>query len=409
VTLSITPSDPDAAIADAIRVTFDADDWDLPQTITVSGVSDNVAAGPRQSTITLRVDAGSDAAFVGLSDQVVNVTTLDSTTGGGDGLEITSFVINNPHAELGLVNVTFIVTNTGAASSTATEVTFGHTTINAASAPSAAIPSLLPGQVFELTMDVALDRAALFASASAQDSFTAEPNVTSVETQTLSILLGDNDPLTAQFVYFPYDINANGIVETQDFFFIANRFGLEVSRDAADADARNDAKADINGNGFVETTDFFAYANRFGLCINTAIVTDSQFGGVCAANRAGGEPLPTADINSHQILLVPASTLMSVSALSAEQPSQVDAMLVVDATPMSSTSTPSTVVGNSCPASPVAPANPVVGVQSHINWQLADSHGDALIDVVSEDDDDELGTDSDALNSVVDDLASFLF
>ena len=57
--------------------------WDTAQTITVTGVDDDLVDGTQTSTVTLSVvDASSDNDFDGVADQTVSVTTTDDDTAG---------------------------------------------------------------------------------------------------------------------------------------------------------------------------------------------------------------------------------------------------------------------------------------------------------------------------------------
>ena len=57
--------------------------WDTPQTITVTGVDDDLVDGTQTSTVTLSVvDASSDNDFDGVADQTVSVIITDDDTAG---------------------------------------------------------------------------------------------------------------------------------------------------------------------------------------------------------------------------------------------------------------------------------------------------------------------------------------
>ena len=82
VVLTITSDDTGEATVPA-SVTFTAADWDTPQTVTVTGVDDNIIDGTVTSTITVAVDdANSDDDFDPLDDQTVSVDTLDDDVAG---------------------------------------------------------------------------------------------------------------------------------------------------------------------------------------------------------------------------------------------------------------------------------------------------------------------------------------
>src|SRR5690606_41661746 len=63
------------------RSTFTLENFNSPQTVTVTGVDDGVADGPQTFDITLNVQSGSDSAYEGLSE-LVPVENLDDDMAG---------------------------------------------------------------------------------------------------------------------------------------------------------------------------------------------------------------------------------------------------------------------------------------------------------------------------------------
>ena len=83
VVISAVSSDTGEATAAPTPLTFTNGNWDTPQTITITGVNDDLVDGSQTSTITLSVvDASSDNDFDGVADQTVSVSTTDSDTAG---------------------------------------------------------------------------------------------------------------------------------------------------------------------------------------------------------------------------------------------------------------------------------------------------------------------------------------
>ena len=75
-------TDPDVAI-DMAMLTFTNADWNVPQTVNVSGLNDDIVDGDEQTTVTVAVnDTASDDTFDSLADQTVTVTTTDDETAG---------------------------------------------------------------------------------------------------------------------------------------------------------------------------------------------------------------------------------------------------------------------------------------------------------------------------------------
>ncbi|MDP6436718.1 MAG: PQQ-dependent sugar dehydrogenase, partial [Gammaproteobacteria bacterium] len=84
----------------AASLTFTSSNWDSAQTITVTGVDDDIIDGSINSTITLAVvDGSSDDDFDSLSDQTVTAANADndepSGGGGGGGSDDPTILIRN--------------------------------------------------------------------------------------------------------------------------------------------------------------------------------------------------------------------------------------------------------------------------------------------------------------------------
>ncbi len=75
-------ANPDAAI-DIASVTFTSANWNVAQTVNVTGVNDDIVDGDETTTITMAVnDAASDDVYDALADQTVTVTTTDDELTG---------------------------------------------------------------------------------------------------------------------------------------------------------------------------------------------------------------------------------------------------------------------------------------------------------------------------------------
>jgi len=83
VVISVTSGDTGEATVSASSLTFTTGNWDSAQTITVTGVNDDIIDGSINTTITLAVvDASSDNNFDPLSDQTVTAATADNDSAG---------------------------------------------------------------------------------------------------------------------------------------------------------------------------------------------------------------------------------------------------------------------------------------------------------------------------------------
>ncbi len=83
VSLTITILDTDEVTTDKTTLLFTPENWNTPQTVTLSGVNDYRIDGDQVTTITISIDqAASDDAFDALADQTVTVTTTDDNVAG---------------------------------------------------------------------------------------------------------------------------------------------------------------------------------------------------------------------------------------------------------------------------------------------------------------------------------------
>ncbi|MDP6287158.1 MAG: hypothetical protein QF548_04700, partial [Acidimicrobiales bacterium] len=83
VVISATSNDTGEATVSTASLTFTTGNWNTAQTVTVTGIDDDVDDGDQTSTVTLSVnDSSSDDNFDPLADQTVSVTTTDNDTAG---------------------------------------------------------------------------------------------------------------------------------------------------------------------------------------------------------------------------------------------------------------------------------------------------------------------------------------
>jgi hypothetical protein len=82
VVILVTSDDTAEVTSDQAWLTFTPADWDIPQTVTVTGIDDAIVDGNQTTAVILSVDdINSDDAFDSLAAQAVLVTTID------DGIE----------------------------------------------------------------------------------------------------------------------------------------------------------------------------------------------------------------------------------------------------------------------------------------------------------------------------------
>jgi hypothetical protein len=77
VTIPIASSDPGEGVADRTSITFTPNNWDLPQTVTATGVDDQIADGVQPYTIELAPATSDDPAFAGMDADDVQALDVD--------------------------------------------------------------------------------------------------------------------------------------------------------------------------------------------------------------------------------------------------------------------------------------------------------------------------------------------
>ncbi|HKO48599.1 MAG TPA: Calx-beta domain-containing protein [Polyangiaceae bacterium] len=82
VVFSLTSSDPSIGTVTPSSLTFTADNWSAPQTVTLTGVSDNVAGGDRVYQISLDPQPSADPSYATLPPQTLNVLNRDTDSAG---------------------------------------------------------------------------------------------------------------------------------------------------------------------------------------------------------------------------------------------------------------------------------------------------------------------------------------
>ncbi|GKT33618.1 cadherin domain-containing protein, partial [Aduncisulcus paluster] len=109
VVLNISSGDTGEATVSSSSLTFTYDNWNISQTVIVTGVDDAIADGSQETTITISVNApGSHDAFDSLEDKEVTVINVDDDTAG--------FTISQTNGgpkvnEIGIIDTMWVVLN----------------------------------------------------------------------------------------------------------------------------------------------------------------------------------------------------------------------------------------------------------------------------------------------------------
>ena len=83
VVILVSSGDTGEATVNVSLLTFIPASWNTAQTVTVTGVDDNLVDGNQDTTITLSIDdVNSDDNFDPLANQTVSVTTTDDDAAG---------------------------------------------------------------------------------------------------------------------------------------------------------------------------------------------------------------------------------------------------------------------------------------------------------------------------------------
>ncbi|MEQ9407474.1 MAG: Calx-beta domain-containing protein [Fuerstiella sp.] len=110
VVIQVSNGNPAEVAVDVSSLTFTSGNWNIPQTVTVTGRDDSIVDGDVLVPVTLSIDdALSDDAFDTVPDQIVNVTNVDNDTA------FVSIVASDNGSEVGPVDGLFTVTQTTAA------------------------------------------------------------------------------------------------------------------------------------------------------------------------------------------------------------------------------------------------------------------------------------------------------
>ena len=83
VVIDLSTSDSTESSVSPSTLTFTSANWNTPQTVTVTGVNDDIIDGDISSTITLAINAdGSDNNFDSLDNKTVSVSTTNDDSAG---------------------------------------------------------------------------------------------------------------------------------------------------------------------------------------------------------------------------------------------------------------------------------------------------------------------------------------
>ncbi len=82
VTIGLSSSNPAEGTVSPASVTFTSGNWNIPQTVTITGVDDAVADGPQAYTIITAAATSTDPLYNGINPTDVSVTNMDNDVAG---------------------------------------------------------------------------------------------------------------------------------------------------------------------------------------------------------------------------------------------------------------------------------------------------------------------------------------
>ena len=124
VVIDISSADTGEATVSPASLTFTSGNWNVAQTVTVTGVDDSLIDGDQNTTITLSVnDAASDDNFDPLPNQTVTATTVDDDSAGFTVTETGGTSVN----ESGTTDTFTVVLASAPASNVVIDVSSGDT------------------------------------------------------------------------------------------------------------------------------------------------------------------------------------------------------------------------------------------------------------------------------------------
>jgi competence protein ComGF len=194
VVLSISSSDSGEATT-ASLLTFTSANWDTAQTVTVTGVDDNLIDGTITSTLTLAVvDAITDDNFDSVADQTVSATTTDDDVAGFTIAETGGSTEVNESSTTDTFTVVLDAQPDSDVVITVTSEDTGETTVSPASLTFTSANWDTPQTVTATGINDSVDDGSQVTSVTLIiDDAISDNNFDSVADQTVSVTTTDND------------------------------------------------------------------------------------------------------------------------------------------------------------------------------------------------------------------------
>ncbi len=280
VTLTAIRSDAGEATASPAVLTIPPEDWDVPQTVTVTGVDDPLLDGDQTSWVTVSVAPDiSDSRFAGVAPQAVSVTTTDDDNAG--------FTLSKSLALVSETGTTdsFTVVLTAQPENDVT-LTVSGSDLGEATAGPATLVFTPAGwnspQTVTITGadDTRRDGDQASQVIVAVDDSQSDEYFVGVLAQTVSVTTTDDDQ-GWQNSENPYDVTGNGVVDAADVLILINHVNGNAGRPALPSPpASPPPYYDVNNDGLCTAFDILLVIN---------FINNQSGVGVSASSAGEGE------------------------------------------------------------------------------------------------------------------------
>jgi len=242
VTIGISSSDTDEVTVSPTSLTFDNTNWNVSQSIGLTGVDDSVDDSDQIVSVIVSSNTSADTAYAALGDQTITVTNTDDDSAGINISPGTAQTLTEDPT--GTPSVTFTVTlNSEPTADVTVPVSLSsNRCVFSPSNPSVVLNSSTYSNGATVTVE-AVDNIVADGDA-ACDLMTGlasstDTNYADLDALDVSITVQDNDAPTP-------DVNQDGIVSASDVVYVLNRLGQSITTESvlADQDRDGDIEAD---------------------------------------------------------------------------------------------------------------------------------------------------------------------
>ncbi|MBO6496559.1 MAG: Ig-like domain-containing protein, partial [Roseivirga sp.] len=265
VVISITSGDTGEGTVSASTLTFTTANWNTAQTVTVTGVDDDIIDGTQSFNITLAVeDASSDDVYDAVADQIVNVDNSDDDVAGFTISKITATV-----SETGTTDQFTVVLDAEPASDVVINVSSndtGEATVGSSALTFTSINWDTPQTVVITGTDDAIEDGHVMSTVTLSINVMAsDSDFGGLADQTVTVTTNDDDDLTAPSGYSVTLNDAlvgNAEVSTSTFTFAGAEIGTTYNYTVSSSNGGTN----VTGSGTIATaTDQVTLADLSGL------------------------------------------------------------------------------------------------------------------------------------------------